>query len=419
MNMRKVFKERFINAQKRNLRYLRLLFNDHFVLFLLIAFGGLVLGYREIFKQAEFNWVWHSPVTPFLIAFFLTLVFQIGKLVTYFEPADRLFFLGTDYFIATDYLCYALWSSFCFSMLWQYLAIVSILPIIIKLGELSIIKLITLIAFYLIYKLVILLLEKEQLFQSSRLKMNHMYYLIVYYLIPFLLLGFILSLSSSFFLVLINFFTVVFLLIILMNFRNNHKVSINWKMAIEQAVKHKQLVYQFYAIFAEIPQQVKTIKRRRYLDLFLKLITRNQKALYRLYVVRLARDRDILPLLVNILLVGAILILLIPRTTIFLTMGIGLIILYLVTFQLIPLFKDTENTLWTRIIPIDISQRERIFMSLVYRMNLLVSAILVSCNFKNGLHQSITFVIILIAGNLLLSKIYVPHQLQKIKKGYL
>ena len=45
MKINDLFVQRFVRAQNINIKYLKLLFNDHFVVFLLIAFGASVLGY--------------------------------------------------------------------------------------------------------------------------------------------------------------------------------------------------------------------------------------------------------------------------------------------------------------------------------------------------------------------------------------
>ena len=53
MALNKLFMQRFARNQRTNLKYLRLLFNDHFIVFLMIAIGGLLLAYRQLFVTQQ------------------------------------------------------------------------------------------------------------------------------------------------------------------------------------------------------------------------------------------------------------------------------------------------------------------------------------------------------------------------------
>lgn len=75
----------------QNLKYLRYVFNDHFVLVLMFLLGFLAYQYAAFQKYAQ-NWL-----PGYLIAVVVSiLILFIGQLATFVEPADQQFLLAKE-----------------------------------------------------------------------------------------------------------------------------------------------------------------------------------------------------------------------------------------------------------------------------------------------------------------------------------
>ena len=130
MKVDSLFQERLRRAQKINFRYLRLLFNDHFILFLMIALGAGILGYRNLLTAHQSVTYWHSIWWQAISILWLLVGLQFGSLVTYFKPADRLYLFANDRDIIKSYLASAMRLSICYASVWQIIFIAVIAPIL-------------------------------------------------------------------------------------------------------------------------------------------------------------------------------------------------------------------------------------------------------------------------------------------------
>ena len=98
--MNKIWNQRLSQYQQKLLKYLRYVFNDHFVIALFFVFGAVCYGY--------FNFIDHyvHPLTlldRFVAIIALMVIIQIGKFATLLQKPDIVFLLPNDYRI-NDYL---------------------------------------------------------------------------------------------------------------------------------------------------------------------------------------------------------------------------------------------------------------------------------------------------------------------------
>lgn len=87
MNLESVRQKRVSLHQKKMMRYLKYVFNDHFVIVLLFLLGAAGYFYSDFLKQA-------SSISWFLQVFgvvILTVTLLVGELATLVEPADTVF----------------------------------------------------------------------------------------------------------------------------------------------------------------------------------------------------------------------------------------------------------------------------------------------------------------------------------------
>lgn len=76
----------------QNIRYLRYVFNDHFILVLMFLLGFLAYQYAAFLKHLPQNWL-----PGYLIAAGVSiLILFVGQLATFIEPADQQFLLAKE-----------------------------------------------------------------------------------------------------------------------------------------------------------------------------------------------------------------------------------------------------------------------------------------------------------------------------------
>lgn len=90
--MDKIFKKRKQLQSNQNIKYLRYVFNDHFVLFLMIMLGALVVQYAQFLKTGHLDLVGKIV----LVALISLLSQPIGQVSTGVEAADKVFLLAKE-----------------------------------------------------------------------------------------------------------------------------------------------------------------------------------------------------------------------------------------------------------------------------------------------------------------------------------
>ena len=78
--------------QKKMMKYMRYVLNDHFVLVCLFLVGGLAFYYSNLLKQLPPDFPWSLPIVE--VVWWLVLPF--GRLATLVEPADMTFLLPKE-----------------------------------------------------------------------------------------------------------------------------------------------------------------------------------------------------------------------------------------------------------------------------------------------------------------------------------
>ncbi|AGV73991.1 ABC transporter permease [Lactococcus cremoris] len=90
--MNEIFKKRRNLWYQQNIKYLRYVFNDHFVLFLMILLGALVVQYVNFLQVHHLN-LWGKII---LVVFISLLSQVLGRLATFIEAPDKVFLLTKE-----------------------------------------------------------------------------------------------------------------------------------------------------------------------------------------------------------------------------------------------------------------------------------------------------------------------------------
>lgn len=90
--MTEIFAKRRKDWYKQNLKYLRYVFNDHFVLFLMILLGALVVQYMTFLQTHQA----HLLEKIILVVLVTVLSQLVGRIATFVEAADKVFLLPQE-----------------------------------------------------------------------------------------------------------------------------------------------------------------------------------------------------------------------------------------------------------------------------------------------------------------------------------
>lgn len=297
--MDKLFRERQRLFVTRCLKYSRYVFNDHFVLFLLVFLGFLSLQYRQLLEN--------FPANPWLVYLLLVVVsfllFFAGQTASYLEPADAQFLLPKEKEVV-QVIARAGWRQFLLWGLVQIMGQLVLLPLYLKLG---------LSVWLFAVGLFGLSLGKYALIQ--------------------------LRLRSY-----------------------QHDGIFQWERAVVAETRRKQSILQFFALFTQVKGVTTSVKQRAYLDVWLNGIATEQKKtwLY-LYARAFFRSGDFLSLTLR--LAGLSLLGLLAIEQDWLAIGLVLLFDYLLLFQLLALFRVYDYQYLTLLYPIDVKVKLRNFQT--------------------------------------------------------
>lgn len=297
--MDRLFRERQRLFLTRCLKYFRYVFNDHFVLFLLVFVGFISLQYRQLLEN--------FPTNPWLIYLLLAVVslllFLAGQMASYIESADAQFLLPKEkevvqVVVKAGQRQFLLWG------LVQVIGQLVLLPLYLKLG---------LPVWLFAVGLSGLSLGKYALIQ--------------------------LRLRSY-----------------------QHDGIFQWERAVVAETKRKQSILQFFALFTQVKGITTSVKRRTYLDVLLNgIATEHKQTWLYLYARAFLRSGDFLSLTLR--LAGISLLGLLAIEQAWLSIGLVLLFDYLLLFQLLALFRVYDYQYLTLLYPIDVQMKLRNFQT--------------------------------------------------------
>lgn len=290
------------------LKYLRYVLNDHFVLVLLVFLGFVLLQYRNLLEHFPTN-PW--PLVLLLVSLSAFLVW-IGDVATYLEEADQVFCLPKEAEVVV-WVEQAFKRSF---LLWTAVQTglqCFLAPLYLKLG-LPIWGMAVYVAF--------LALVKYMWWQKRQ--------------VAFLSQG-----------------------------------SFTWGAAIAREQARQQRILRFFSLFTAVKGIHGRVSRRSYLDrLLMGLPRKHQQTWAYLYVRSFLRAGDWLGL--SLRLLGLSLACLFAIEESWLAVGFGILLDFLLVFQLFGLYKAYDYQYLTRLYPLELVAKKRGFQMVVGRLIYLV-----------------------------------------------
>ncbi len=333
------------------MKYYRYVFNDHFTMILFFAFGGFLYFYSQVLKEVPANmWGYFRFFLPILY----TAILSFGKLATYFKEADEYYLLPKERQLP-GYFKKAFWHSLGLPLLSILFVVAVSFPLLKGATQLSTLDLVSLVISLISLKGLAFLLEIFYNYQEKNVPVW------AFYGIAFVSL--FLSVFISFkILAILGLLACVFLYFKV--FQEIDKKALQWKKVIEKESQRMKRIYGFISMFTDVPEMPTQVKRRRYLDGLLGKISKTQKETYTyLFLRRLFRGQEFSSLFLSLTTFTFVLFFIFQQ---FLgNLLAGVLFLYLLGFQLLPLYDSFDYMTLTQLYPLPKDVKKKNFQKVL------------------------------------------------------
>ena len=356
--MNNLWKKRLNLYLKRMIKYYRYVFNDHFVIALLFLLGGISYTYSNFIKSlnVDLSYPWAKPV----VIIVLLVMLQFGKVGTLIDEPDKVFLLPQEKGMR-EYLMRAKKRAWVSNSVIQIVVWIVLLPFIyygvhLNLVE-SIILLLSQVALKVAQVNLFFIRAFEAKYQAGK------YSLILNYVVP--LIVYTLGLYASIYFAL---GITVGLILYLKSLPKNQIIQWNYLIDVEKLRLMRK--YSFFNLFTDVPQVKKKAKRRKYLDW---LIPKFKNVYGYLFIRAIIRNGEYSGLYIRLTVIEFIVLLFIPKF--WLSLVIGMLFIYLIGFQMLPLYKYFDDNVFVHLYPLETNSKGKEFKSILLAL-LIINAFL-------------------------------------------
>jgi ABC-2 type transport system permease protein len=337
---KKLWKERALHRLKEFGVYLRYILNGHLMVVLLFLIGTAAFYYQ--------NWI--STLSPnfpaeIIIAVILGVFLTHSPVYTFLLEADQVFLIPLETRLKGYFL-----RSGMVSLIFQGYILLMVLALLMPIyAHVSING----FKSFFIFLLVLLIIKAWNIAVSWRIHYYvqpsvYIWDMFVRYFINVIFTFLLFSNANILFLLIFAFILAFYYQSF--NVRTN-KMGLKWDLLIAQEEKRLASFYRLANLFTDVPKLKDTVKRRKWLDIFIHSISfsQNNSYLY-LFVRTFLRSSDYLGLFTRLTVIGAM-------ALYFISFGVGqlvlsLLFIYLTGFQLLPLWNHHQNKLWIDLYPV-------------------------------------------------------------------
>ena len=382
MNSAELFETRVRKYQKKSMKYMRYVLNDHFLIVLFFLFGFIMVQYSSWIQSIR---VLELPLLGLLGALLASVPF-FGGVATLLEPADGIFLsvVGQDFKAYLQKVIRRSW----------------ILPILVMLASTGIIFPIVAQAFgtnlSMFVKLFLLqVFFKDLLFRCTKyayrgvLHFTWMEKLGIYMIAVVNFLGMFLWISEGWSIVLLVI--PVLLSIFVEQYYGKAAFVYQFDKMIEMELERQQRIYRLFALFVDVPMLHKPhAHRRTYLDGVLKMLVGNQPSGHRYLVSRtVVRTSQYMSLLLQLAVVSFVVALF--SQPYYWNFIVNALLMMLLGFQLVGVIQsaNTQNSHFASLV--DSNTRLKDDLS-VLMLTMVVSGIVIGISSAIGMRELIGLV---------------------------
>ncbi len=404
--MNDIWKKRSTQQQKKMMRYLKYVLNDHFVIVCLFLFGALGYAYSELLKNLSGDFQYGRLIA----VVFLTGLIFIGKLATFLKEADIVFLLPKEKELKT-YLTLAKRYSIILPTIAIILGTSIIMPLLVATSSFKFVDMF----FFVIYLLGMKNLELE--IQHLCMKISNVQeknkVRFLFLLVSFIGTGLLIFISP---LVGIGYAFLLNILWLKFGIRYSNKLLYQWQTMVKKETMRVQHIYQFINLFTDVPTMKSTVRRRKYLDVLLNRNKKEHKKTYSyLYNRAFLRGTEYSGLFIRLTLIAMGLTLF--AEPFLLQILLALLFLYLTGFQLIPLYFHFDNMAMAVLYPTDKLQKLKAIKEILFKILLIESFGIIIVSFVIlSASEVLILTVILIVFSFLFSYFYLPTRIKKMEK---
>ena len=382
MNSAELFETRVRKYQKKSMKYMRYVLNDHFLIVLFFLFGFIMVQYSSWIQSIR---VLELPLLGLLGALLASVPF-FGGVATLLEPADGIFLsvVGQDFKV---YLQKAIRRSWMLPILVMLAATGIIFPIVAQAFGTNLsmfVKLFLLQVFF-----------KDLLFRCTKyayrgvLHFTWMEKLGIYMIAVANFFGMFLWISEGWSIVLLVI--PVLLSIFVEQYYGKAAFVYQFDKMIEMELERQQRIYRLFALFVDVPMLHKPhAHRRTYLDGVLKMLVGNQPSGHRYLVSRtVIRTSQYMSLLLQLAVVSFVVALF--SQPYYWNFIVNALLMMLLGFQLVGVIQsaNTQNSHFASLV--DSNTRLQDDLS-VLMLTMVVSGIVIGISSAIGMRELIGLV---------------------------
>jgi len=382
MNSAELFETRVRKYQKKSMKYMRYVMNDHFLIVLFFLFGFIMVQYSSWIQSIR---VLELPLLGLLGALLASVPF-FGGVATLLEPADGIFLsvVGQDF---KAYLQKAIRRSWMLPILVMLASTGIIFPIVAQAFGTNLsmfVKLFLLQVFF-----------KDLLFRCTKyayrgvLHFTWMEKLGIYMIAVVNFFGMFLWISEGWSIVLLVI--PVLLSIFVEQYYGKAAFVYQFDKMIEMELERQQRIYRLFALFVDVPMLHKPhAHRRTYLDGVLKMIVGNHPSGHRYLVSRtVIRTSQYMSLLLQLAVVSFVVALF--SQPYYWNFIVNALLMMLLGFQLVGVIQsaNTQNSHFASLV--DSNTRLQDDLS-VLMLTMVVSGIVIGISSAIGMRELIGLV---------------------------
>lgn len=402
--MTNLWQERLRRHQLDQFKYLRLIFNDNFVLAFIVLIGALGFWYSNLLGTIHHQLIIGKPIVILL----LFLATQVGGIATLLEEPDSTFLLVKE---KEFYKYFKAAKNYSVFIPIVTLALVNFLlsAFASRAAGMKIIDIVLIAIGLIVFKLGSLNVNLMALYGQDHFGSLNMH------LVSNILLVISLIISTYFLSAIMVIVGVIYYMFLNMRVKPlETSGQLQWKYAIETENQRMFRIKRFYNLFTDVPGVNSKIKRRKWLDgLFNFIKPKSSNTYLYLFARGFVRNNEYIGLFLRLTIIQAIMLCLIDNF--YISLIVEMLFIYLVGFQLKPYFKEVMQNLMQRLYPVSSKDKIASFTKLstiILSIQWTVSALAII--YKFGL--SMNGLIIIVAGALVLvfvNYFYMPRQLKK------
>ena len=382
MNSAELFETRVRKYQKKSMKYMRYVLNDHFLIVLFFLFGFIMVQYSSWIQSIR---VLELPLLGLLGALLASVPF-FGGVATLLEPADGIFLsvVGQDF---KAYLQKAIRRSWMLPILVMLAATGIIFPIVAQAFGTNLsmfVKLFLLQVFF-----------KDLLFRCTKyayrgvLHFTWMEKLGIYMIAVANFFGMFLWISEGWSIVLLVI--PVLLSIFVEQYYGKAAFVYQFDKMIEMELERQQRIYRLFALFVDVPMLHKPhAHRRTYLDGVLKMLVGNQPSGHRYLVSRtVIRTSQYMSLLLQLAVVSFVVALF--SQPYYWNFIVNALLMMLLGFQLVGVIQsaNTQNSHFASLVESNTRLKDDLS---VLMLTMVVSGIVIGISSAIGMRELIGLV---------------------------